>query len=201
MRRLVATCLVSLAGLAPAAVAQPIFEGTQRTLNGSILGSGGETQVMLVAIARGGPAEEFSAFQTFAEMTIDDPAALSAADRAPAAIGVAATVAADPQSKLAAAIAPINVAVVGPLFDVPDEEAGRFAPGVEADDYVVGAPETIGQDAAALAIDDDDGGPLTLNDLTPVSADAQPTPNPIPGAGYLLMTALVGFGLARRRRA
>ena len=62
-----------------------------------------------------------------------------------------------------------------------------------------GRPGTVGQDVAVLTLGTPVEDPLPPLGLAQGPDAVAPTPNPVPAAGYLLLTALAGFFAWRRR--
>ena len=190
MRRLAVTA--SALGLAAAsASAQPIVEGVNAELTGRLLGASGPVGVMVVDVAQR-PGER-SPFQTFAEFDLADTDVRLVA--APA--GLAGR---PPATESPAAAA----ATLGglPTFTVPGGaggEGGRLGPALDPVTLVIGEPETLGMDTGLLALGDDEGGALPPIGIDQATRAQTPTPNPLPGAVWLLGSALLGLRLARRR--
>ena len=186
--RLVAAAF-GLSCLTGVAAAQPVVEGAGSALTGRVLGGGAGVEVVLVEAQRRGD-DGFSAFQSFAEFGIAETDTRLVAVRP----GVAASLA-EPDDALTTTLD------VLPSFDLPDLDEGRFGPALDPETLVIGEPDTLGPDVGLLALGDDEGGslpPIALPEATEAEA---PTPNPVPGAIWLLGTALIGLRLAHRRRA
>ena len=189
MRR--AAAALSLLCLTGTAAAQPIVEGVGGDLMGRVLGGGAGVSVMVVEAPQRG--ERFSAFQTFVEFGPADTDVRLVA----VAPSVLATTA--PSDDIADMLA--TTLDVLPAFDVPSAEDGRFGPALDPATLVIGEPDTLGPDVGLIALGDDEGGSLPPIALPQAAADEAPIPNPVPGAVWLLGTALVGLRLAHRRRA
>ena len=191
MRRLSAAA--ALACLCSAASAQPIIEGSQRELTGVLLGGDAGVQVMLVAVT--GRYGDRSPFQSFAEFDIGET------DYRLTAL----TPGLDPVSPRAPIDAVVDIAVLPglgdtPSFDTPDPEDGRLGPALDPTTLVIGEPGTLGPDVGLAALSEEGDGSLPPIGLQTAEEADEPLANPVPGAVWLLGTALVGLSLARRRR-